>query len=405
MNVALRQFDAAMPAAERASRRTARIKLFHDFAAAEPAWRALERNNALATPYQSYDFLALWQHHVGAAAGVRPLLVAGYDAAGAPLFLMPFGVRRCGGLRAVEFLGGTHANFNMALWRRDAAASAGEGDIRAALAALKGHADAVLLRNQPLTWQGSANPFAYLPHQASPNMGHSGALAADFEALLRARTNAQTRKKFRKKAQALAGFGTVQFERARSGEDARRVLDAFFKQKNARMRALGIRDVFAMPSVRRFIEAGATTPSASGYGVDAVPVIEIYTLSVNDIVIATMGGIVGGGRFCAMFNSITPDRFHAESPGEQLILNLARHCCERGLHTFDLGVGEARYKNMLCGDAEPLFDCFIALTPAGRLLTAAARAGASFKRAIKRNGALWSLVQSGRRLRARYLPG
>jgi CelD/BcsL family acetyltransferase involved in cellulose biosynthesis len=122
---------------------------------------------------------------------------------------------------------------------------------------------------------------------------------------------------------------------------------------------------------------------------------------VDDIIVATMGGIVGSGRFCAMFNSIIQGRFAVESPGEQLILRLVRSCCERELLTFDLGIGEARYKNLLCGDAEPLFDSYIPLSAAGRLPALAFSLGAATKRMVKTQPALWSVVGAIRRLRAR----
>src|SRR5882757_1009144 len=102
--------------------RIARIDIFDDMASAEPHWRALQHANNLATPYQNYDFLTFWQRHVGAEAGVEPFIVVAFNAMGTPLFLWPFGLSKFGGLRVVEFLGGKHANFNMALWRRDAAA-------------------------------------------------------------------------------------------------------------------------------------------------------------------------------------------------------------------------------------------------------------------------------------------
>src|SRR6185295_11085383 len=232
--------------------------------------------------------------------------------------------------------------------------------------------------------------------QRAANYGFSGALVPDFDALLRARTNSETRKKMRKKERALASFGELRFQRAIEPDDVRRVIDAFFKQKSARMRALGMSDAFSLPGVRRFIEAAATEQL-----VDRKPLIELYAMSVDDIIVATMGGIVGGGRFCAMFNSMIQGRFAVESPGEQLIVRLVRNCCERGLLTFDLGIGEARYKNLLCGDAEPLFDSYIPLSPAGRLLASALKLGAATKRAIKTRPTLWSLVGATRRLRAR----
>lgn len=375
--------------------RIARVDIFEDMAAAEPHWRALECGTTLATPYQGYDFLNFWMHHVGPGCGITPFIVIGFNAVGAPLFVWPLGRRVLGGLRVVEFLGGKHANFNMAVWQRDVATKISAEDLRAVLKGLTGRVDLLRLVNQPLSWAGTTNPFALLPQQRSPNFGFSGALVPDFEALLHARTNANARKKMRKKERALAGYGEVRFERARGLHEVRRVLDAFFKQKSARMKAQGLPDVFAAPGVRRFIESGATeqTPGFE-------PPIELYALSVNDMIIATMGGIVGGGRFCAMFNSIAQGHYAVESPGEQLILNLVRDCCGRGLATFDLGIGEGQYKTLFCGDIEPIFDSYLPLTLGGRVLAAAFANGAAIKRAIKQNPVLWSVVRATRRVRA-----
>jgi CelD/BcsL family acetyltransferase involved in cellulose biosynthesis len=397
MDIAMRALPGIYRAKPVTHSRIANVEIFEDLAAAEPHWRTLERENTLATPYQHYDLLALWQRHIGAASGVTPCIVVGFNAIGAPLFLWPLGCRMLAGLRVVEFLGGKHANFNMALWRRDAAAKIGADDLRAVLSRLSGRVDIVKLINQPLTWAGTTNPFALLAHQRSANFGFSGALIPDFEALLRARTNAAARKKMRKKQRMLASYGAVRFERASGPNEVRRVLDTFFKQKRARMRALGVPDVFAAPGVRRFIEAAATEHVAKGE-----PPIELYALSVDDIIVATMGGIAGGGRFCAMFNSIAQGPYAIESPGEQLIVNLVRRCCERGLDTFDLGIGEAHYKNLFCRDAEPLFDSYLPLSAGGRLLAFAFAIAASAKRAVKQHPPLWWLARAMRRLRARF---
>ena len=73
----------------------------------------------------------------------------------------------------------------------------------------------------------------------------------------------------------------------------------------------------------------------------------------------------------------------------------------RGLDTFDLGIGEAHYKNLFCRDAEPLFDSYLPLSRAGHLLAVAFKIGGMVKRAIKQHPALWLVVRMVRRLRAR----
>jgi CelD/BcsL family acetyltransferase involved in cellulose biosynthesis len=394
MNLAVRTGDYnARPVMDS---RVDRVEIFGNLAGAATYWRALEHDENLATAFQRYDFLKFWQIHIGAPAGVTPLIVVGVNAKRAPLFLWPLGRHTAHGGRIAEFLGGKHANFNMGLWRRDVAAKITADELRAVLTQLSNHADVLKLTHQPMTWAGATNPLALLPYQKAANTGFSGALVSNFEDLLRARTNAAARKKMRKKERALADFGAVRFERVSAPAGIRLALDVFFKQKNARMRSIGVADVFSQPGVRRFIEAAATVQTNG----NEAP-IELYTLSVNDIIVATMGGIVARRRFSAMFNSMAEGHYAVESPGEQLLLRVVRDCCERGLTTFDLGIGESHYKNLFCRDAEPLFDCYLPLTARGRLHATAFKIATACKRSIKQNTAFWSGVRAMRRLRAR----
>jgi CelD/BcsL family acetyltransferase involved in cellulose biosynthesis len=162
------------------------------------------------------------------------------------------------------------------------------------------------------------------------------------------------------------------------------------------MRAIGLPDVFAAQDVRYFVTAGALTPT------DGSRLIELYTLSVDDTIVATMGGVCADGRFSAMFSSIVHGRFGTESPGEQLLVRVVRDCCERGLHTFDLGVGEASYKSLFC-DADPMFDSYWPLSARGQAFAAARRGFAAAKRAVKQNPVLWKVIVTARRIKARLM--
>jgi CelD/BcsL family acetyltransferase involved in cellulose biosynthesis len=364
-------------------------------AEAEPYWRALETSDALMSAYQRFDFMAAWQRHLGAAEGVTPAIVVGLDAMNAPLVLLPFGIRRFGALRIVGFLGGKHVNFNLGLWRRDFVASVDATVLDRLAKALD--ADALVLRNQPHEWQGNRNPLSLWPHGESPSLGHKGQLKRDFEALIAERLNSSTRRKIRKKGEKLAASGGMTFTRADNDVDALRVLDTFFQQKSARMRQLGQSDVFGNRAVQDFLKAAIVRHNDR-------PPIEIYSLSVGRDVIATFAGVCDDERFSAMFNSIEPDRFQTESPGEQSLFQLVKHCCERGLQTFDLGLGKARYKNLFCQDDEPVFDTFAALSPGGRLYVVAARVAHAAKRWVKSSPTVWSAIERVRRFSARLLP-
>ncbi len=397
MNMALRLLNQEPYAvAPRADAAVARVEVFDDFAAAEPHWRALEAGNALATPYQSFDFIRLWHRHIGADAGLSPFLVVGFNARGELLFLWPLGRRPLNGMQAIEFLGGKHINFNIGLWRRDVAARIDADGLRDILGLLRDKADIVMLANQPATWAGLANPFALLPNQPSPSFGYSGALMPDFEALYQSRASSSARKKMRRKERLLADAGAVRFNKTEGAADIRAVLADFYEQKTARTRAIGLPDVFSDAGVRRFLEAAAEAPARDGHSL-----LELYTLTIDDVIVATIGGIVGDGRFSAMFISIVHERFAAESPGQQLLIHMVRHCCERGLTVFDLGIGEAKYKDLFCPEAEAMFDSYWPLTAAGNLTAHVFRRVAAAKRFIKQQPALWSMVTAMRRLRAR----
>jgi CelD/BcsL family acetyltransferase involved in cellulose biosynthesis len=370
----------------------ARVAVFSSFGEAEPYWRSLVRSGAVMTAYQRVDFLQLWQEHLGQDEGVAPRIVVGFDTDDEPLVVLPLGVRQRAGLRIAQFLGGKHVNFNFGVWRRDFIGAADRAAVARLFNALQGHADALALTNQPECWQGYANPLASWPHQDSPSMGHSAALISDFDALMRERVSSSARRKSRKKAEGLAATGPVDFWRADTAAKAREVLAAFFAQKVARMRMIGQPDVFDDPAIHRFLESAVTDSE------DATPPVEIYALTVAGEIIATFGGITDGERFSGMFHSIAPGRFERESPGEQALIHLVRSCCERGLKTLDLGVGEARYKNLFCDTEEALFDTFTGLSAKGRAYMAGARLAAAAKRAVKRNPALLSAAGRLRRV-------
>jgi CelD/BcsL family acetyltransferase involved in cellulose biosynthesis len=284
------------------------------------------------------------------------------------------------------------------MWRREVATTIGPAELRELVASIRGQGrgiDILLLRNQPQSWGGVGNPFALITQQPSPSFGYRGSLMPDFEALTKLRISSDQRSKIRRKERTYADRGQIRYWRVNDPADADRVLETFFAQKGERMRDLGLADVFAAPKVREFIRDAATTHLIEGR-----PAIELYAMAVGDVIVATAGGVVGDGRFCTMFNSMIRGELAQKSPGQLLLYNVVRMACERGLNTFDLGVGEAAYKEMFCNETEPLFDSFLPLTAVGQLHAAAIRTANRTKRRIKQSTVLWRAVQLLRHYRA-----
>ena len=378
-----------------------RVRVATTFAEAEAIWRALE-TEAVFSAYQAFDWLTLFHRHLG--GGETPCLAIMADDSGRTQALLPLALTESHGVTSARFMGGSHANFGLGLWRAAFADAMTPERLTMVLRDIAVSAprpiDLFRLTGQPESWSGLANPFARLPHQPSPSFSYHLALDADADAVLERVVSKDSRKKLRKKERVLAEHGAVTFRLARDAAEVERFTDLFLAWKATRFAELGIANVFAEPAIRAFIIEAATSGLSGGH-----PVIELSALLVGDEPVALFGGTVAGGRFSGMFNAMTTGPMTRESPGELLLHHLIRHCCARGLAVFDLGAGEAPYKSNLCDGVDPLFDQFIAMSWKGHLAAGLEAGAMRAKRAVKQSDWLWPLIGKLRRARGKAAQG
>jgi CelD/BcsL family acetyltransferase involved in cellulose biosynthesis len=366
----------------------ARVDILHDPSQAERVWRSFEDQQQFSTAYQRFDFLTTWQRLVGARENFQPFIVMAYDTNNRPLLLLPLTLRREHGVRIARFMGGKHANLNMALWDKEFAAEATRTDLDALVSAIRERAvaDVLVLTQQPLRWRELTNPLALLPHQASANdcplmrMTPGAVPSARISNSFRRRLKSKERK-----LQHLPGFG---YRVATSDSDIKRLLDAFFLIKPQRMAERKLPNVFAEPGVEEFIRSVCLAPLASGGHV-----VDIHALECDDEVIAIFAGVADGNRFSMMFNTYTMSEHSRYSPGLILMRNIVDHYAGLGYQSLDLGIGSDDYKRLFCKSDEPIFDCFIPLSPRGAIAASALSGINRAKRLVKRNEALVSLVR------------
>ena len=388
---ATRAYEASAP-----RRVFAEIEIFDDPIAARHVFADMA-TDALATPYQRCAFVGSWLRTIGQAEGSKALIAVVRDDCGLATAILPLAVTQRNGLRTATFVGGKHANFHMGVFRRglliDREAVAELLQRIGRLADL----DALLLVNQPEAWQGERNPLAALTRQESPSNAHATKLERDFDEWFAVHYSKNAQKKLRKKARGLAQSGEVSTIIARDEATARRVLAAFLAQKRAQAKAGALVNDFQATEAARFLELAATDGLAEG-----CQALELHALVRGERILAVFGGLAGEGRFCGMITShdVEPEVARC-SPGELLILEVIRNVTERGFSTFDLGVGEARYKDVLCEIAERLNDSAVGFTAKGRLLAAAFLMQRRLKRWIKHTPrALWfanALMRRARR--------
>lgn len=378
-------------ASSRPTVETLSVATFRDPRDALADWAVLAAT-APSTPYQTSAWVLPWIDTVGASLSIAPLIVVARDAAGVPVALLPLGVQRQGGLSLASFLGAKDSNFNLGLFRP------GTEWTRAALHRLLSRAaaadgrgiDLFAFRNQPHAWQGAANPLLALARQPSPSFAYKADLAADPDAFFKAHLSRDTRKKVRQKTNRLASLGAVSVVEARTQAEVAEVLDAFMTQRLARNVAAGLGSDDLVP-LRRFLDR-----TVGGDGP-----IAFHALRCGDRIVATLGGARHGDRFSGMLTSFAAEPEIARaSPGELLLIEVMRRHCAAGFATFDLGVGEARYKETYCPDAQELFDSLVPMTARGRVFAGAEALRLQLKRAIKQSSWAWPLAQRLRRARA-----
>jgi CelD/BcsL family acetyltransferase involved in cellulose biosynthesis len=380
----------------------AHCEVFEDLAGAREAWAELEALE-VASPYQNYHFLDAWVRTTGRARHIEPMIVVARDEARRVTAVLPLGRLRRGPVWSAEFLGGRDANFKMGLFRpsvetnREAIVDL----LRRAARMTRPPVDAFWLTGQPFAWEGAGNPMAALPRWTSPNFGHKSALNRDFDVWLAAHYSKDARKKLRKKARRLDEIGHLEPVVAKDEASARKILAAFQSQKEARTRALGSANAYEGPHTARFFEIAATQGLALG-----TPTIELHALTSGEKIVATFGGLAQNNRFCGMFISFDTDAEISRcSPGQLLILETVRDLAARGFATFDLGAGEADYKEACCDAEEPLFDSAVAVTAMGAGFGAVAIANGRIKRWIKHTPWAWRLAEKLRRQAVRLRRG
>ncbi|TYC63440.1 GNAT family N-acetyltransferase [Rhodobacterales bacterium] len=374
------------------------LDIVTDLANADRAWQDLGAV-AIGTPYQTFGWLKAWAETIGKRQGVEPVIACG-QLAGRVVFILPLGMERQAGVRALTFLGHRNGNQNTGFWDPEYYAIADSAHVRALLEEIcaRQKADLIALNNVPEVWHGRRHPLVLEGATASPSPIFVRDLPADFEDLFRDTHSKSSRKNLLRKQrhlQALKGFRIGKAERE---DEIREVLAAFFAQRSRRAAEAGIPNAFGEVAAQDFI--GRVTGAA---GVDVLqekPPLGLWYLEADGAVRATYLCAEHGGTIYAYSNSVAHDALLPNSPGLVLVKEIiANACASADLHCLDLGLGEERYKSAW---AEPvaLKDSFLAATPRGRMKRSFDLGRSRLKTRVRNSALLWSLVRRLRKWKA-----
>ncbi len=133
----------------------------------EAKWRDLEQN-AVATPFQTYEWLSCWQRHVGAARRSQPMIVLIFHRDGRLVALLPFSLNGWGPVQILSWLGASQSDYCAPVVSRDFILSFGPGEFerfwRNLVLALPLHplrSTVIKLSRMPERFGGVRNPGSY----------------------------------------------------------------------------------------------------------------------------------------------------------------------------------------------------------------------------------------------------
>ena len=373
-----------------------RIAVYEDLAAIEREWRAFEPQ-ADCTVFQSFDWLATWQRHIGTPSGVQPVIVVGRDGAGAILFILPLSVRAAGWIRELTWLGSELCDYNAP---RLAQAFSARVDRARFLAlwqditrSLQAHPrlryDVIALAKMPETVGAQQNPMRYLGGTINPSGAYLTHLTGEWEAFYTGKRSSATRRRDRTKRKKLSEFGEIRFINLDSVGEILSSLDTLMAQKAKSFARMGVGNLFARPGHADFYRTLATDPATRS-------IVHVSRLDVDAAAAAVNLALVHRGRYYHLLASYTDCDLSRFGPGAAHLHDLMHYAIDRGCDIFDFTIGDERYKRDWCDIELKLYDLIAPVTWRGTFAAMPMLAAQRIKRWIKQTPVVWSAFSAVR---------
>src|ERR1700688_5075558 len=336
-----------------------RLSVYDDLSAIEQDWRAFEQH-ADCTVFQSFDWLATWQRHIGARDGTMPAIVVGRDGAGDMLFIFPLSIRAASFARELTWLGSDLCDYNTPLlapafserFDRAQFISLWENITQRLQDNARLQFDFINLTKMPEIIGTQQNPMRHLAVTINPSGAYLTHLADNWEMFYTAKRSSATRRRDRTKRARLAKVRDIKLVNPADRTETLGMLDTLMQQKTRSFAHKGVANLFARPGYVAFYRALATDPKASHLA-------HVSTLMVGTIAAALNLGLTYRGCYyhlLASYDDGEVSRFGAGTAHLQDLLHLA---IDRGFRIFDFTIGDERYKRDWSDTVLTLYD-FIA---------------------------------------------
>jgi len=365
------------------------LSIHHDLSALEMEWRHFEQH-ADCTVFQTFDWLATWQRHIGQSQQIKPTIVIGRQD-GNLVMIFPFVVEANGFVARASWLGSELSNYNAPIIATDFKLRLNGLVIRdlwkgvERLLASQMGVDLIDLQRMPETIGEQSNPLLALNPVPHINNAYLTNLIGDWETYYASKRSASTRRTDRKRQKRLAEFGAIQFTTAVGQDQVASCVDALFEHKRAAYSKLGVVNFLQFPGYRDFFVSLATDAQSRRF-------THVSRLDVGSVVAAANYGLVFRGTYFYILAGYDPGELARSGPGTAQLMELLRYSFDQGLQKFDFTIGDEPYKREWCDTELRLYDLVMPLTWRGRLAAVIVSTRRALKRWIRRNSKAWSLA-------------
>jgi CelD/BcsL family acetyltransferase involved in cellulose biosynthesis len=378
------------------------LQVHGDLAEVEHEWRAFE-SRADRTVFQSFDWLAKWQRHIGACHNTRPAIVLGRDDEGHLLFILQLAIEARAGVRCLTWLGSDLCDYNAPLLAEhfsDVMSARRFAQIwRDVVKRLRSEArfrfDYVDLQKMPETVGAQGNPFLGIKVRVNPSGAYIANLGSDWDEFYAAKRSSQTRKRERRQLKHLSEFGELRFVEVADRTDIALTLETLISQKSRALARMGAQDIFSRPGYREFYLDIATDSNVFA-------LTHVSRLDVGATPAATNLGLQFRNSYSLVLSSYHDGELSRFGPGRAHLHELLHHAIARGFEQFDFTIGDEPYKRDWSDVVLRLYDHLAAVTLPGAVVGATIASYRRMKRFIKQTPVLWHAYLKARELAALF---
>ena len=338
-----------------------KVELFAGSNLAAADWPSIADDRDLQMHiFQSREFLDIWLDTIGKASGIEPYFIVVRDAEGRPVLYLPLTIETKFNVRLLRFMDCGVADYNAPIVAADRALSRQEfHEVWADVLALLPGFDVIDLKKIASDVAGAVNPLAYLDCTPFGESGHSIVLTRLRDQTDTRRSVVRLRRKLQSCAKGLNQIGETRFIVNPAAAEAARVAERLLELKRRKYQRTSTPDFLAAPGVERFYRE-MISPARLG------KISHLSALTIGDAVAAAHLGFIGRGRFYYIFTAYDT-AFGRHRVGHLLLQHLIDQSVAQDFDTFDLGIGDASYKNKWATHRLALHSHQRAVTAAGRV--------------------------------------